>query len=446
VQAGSSVFEPILAALVTLSGGHVDLVLFLAYVLSAMLFLLGIYRLASPLFPGRVSAWSACLLAAASYTLPVAGTSLSIMDPYLTARSFSTPFSLFAIEAVLRGRTARSLLFTGLTCLLHPLMGLSLLLFEAVLFIFCRLPAHKRTAALAFLFVGLAAAFAAADTVAWLHPSTALYQHVVHTRSYLFLSRWKWYEYAGLLAPVLMAGYVSLHPATRPLIRATTSAIVVAGTSITVLCALFVGTSQSLLLARMQVMRTFHPIYLVGVVLLGGWLGALYERGLRITLLFPAVVAASLFGAQLFVYQGSIHLKLPGLTELNPWHQGFLWVNQHTPPHAVFAADPHMIELQSEGREGFRATAERSILADDKDGGVATLSPSLAATWTSQYQAQSNLAAETDNVRIQRLTPFGVTWLLLPPSAVTGFDCPYRNQALKVCRLPALQLAQREIK
>lgn len=442
VQAGSSLFEPLLAAAVSLSRGHVDLVLFLAYLLTSALFLLGVYRLASLLFARKTPVWFACLLAAAAYTLPVAGTSLAIMDPYLTARSFSTPFSLFAIEAVLRGRNKLALALAALTFLFHPLMGLCLLFFLAVLFLFCSVPAPRRKLPLLLLIAALSAAFVGADATASLHPSTALYRHVVLTRSYLFLVDWKWYEYIGLLAPVLIAAYVSIQPTTRPLVRATASAIVITGTALTVLCTLFVGPWQSLFLARMQAMRTFHPIYLMGVVLLGGWLGTLYARGFRATLIFPAVVAASLFAAQLFVYQGAVHLQFPGQLEPNPWHQGFLWVDHNTPAHAVFAADPHMIGIAQEGHEGFRATAERSILADDKDGGVATLSPALAAVWTAQYEAQSNLAAESDTARIARLTPFGVTWLLLPPSAATGFACPYRNRVLKVCRLGTLPAPQ----
>ena len=67
--------------------------------------------------------WGAVLLAACCFTLPVAGTSLSIMDPYVTARSFSTPLSLFALAAVLDEKWAASILWLALAALLHPLMA-----------------------------------------------------------------------------------------------------------------------------------------------------------------------------------------------------------------------------------------------------------------------------------------------------------------------------------
>ncbi len=43
----------------------------------------------------------------------------------------------------------------------------------------------------------------------------------------------------------------------------------------------------------------------------------------------------------------------------------------------------------------------------------------------------------TDAQRIFALAPLGATWLLLPPSAQTGFPCPYRNGVLQVCEITA---------
>ena len=45
------------------------------------------------------------------------------MDPYVTARSFSTPLSLFALAAVLDENWVESSLWLALTALLHPLMA-----------------------------------------------------------------------------------------------------------------------------------------------------------------------------------------------------------------------------------------------------------------------------------------------------------------------------------
>jgi hypothetical protein len=44
--------------------------------------------------------------------------------------------------------------------------------------------------------------------------------------------------------------------------------------------------------------------------------------------------------------------------------------------------------------------------------------------------------AETDAQRIAALRPLGVSWIVLESGAATAFDCPYRNAAVEVCRLP----------
>ncbi len=61
--------------------------LLLLHFLSAFLFLLGAQMLATRLFVSDKSRWSAVVIAGACFTLPVAGTALSVMDPYVTARS-----------------------------------------------------------------------------------------------------------------------------------------------------------------------------------------------------------------------------------------------------------------------------------------------------------------------------------------------------------------------
>ena len=119
-----SIFAHVLAAL--LRWGHISLpVLLLAcHAASIFLFLLGSWKVAARIFPGQPARWGAVLLAACCFTLPVAGTSLSIMDPYVTARSFSTPLMLFALAAVLDQQWIACALWLALAALLHPLMAM----------------------------------------------------------------------------------------------------------------------------------------------------------------------------------------------------------------------------------------------------------------------------------------------------------------------------------
>jgi hypothetical protein len=87
-----SIFAHVLAPL--LHWSSLPVLLLVCQVASIFLFLLGARRVATRIFPDRRMSWGAVLLSACCFTLPVAGTSLSIMDPYATARSFSTPLSL----------------------------------------------------------------------------------------------------------------------------------------------------------------------------------------------------------------------------------------------------------------------------------------------------------------------------------------------------------------
>ncbi len=80
------------------------------------------WRLSAILFTNPRAAWGATAALALTLSVPVAGTALVIADPYLTARSFSTPFSLLAVAAVLRGERWAALPWLLLTGYVHPQM------------------------------------------------------------------------------------------------------------------------------------------------------------------------------------------------------------------------------------------------------------------------------------------------------------------------------------
>ena len=198
---------------------------------------------------------------------------------------------------------------------------------------------------------------------------------------------------------------------------------------------LFVHRSGSFILARLQMLRAYQLIYLVGIVMAGGWLGKIALGKLRFLLLTPIVPMAAMYFAQRAEYAQSLHIETPWSVEANPWHQAFLWVKSNTPPDALFAANPDMMELPGEGHEGFRSISERSVLGSNKDEGVAVLSPALADTWTLQNQAQLGLDQDTDEMRMTKLKSLQVSWFLLSGDASTKFPCPFKNSAVQVCRL-----------
>ena len=114
----------------------------------------------------------------------------------------------------------------------------------------------------------------------------------------------------------------------------------------------------------------------------------------------------------------------------------FLWIRVHTPKDAVFATDPNYMARPGEDAHGFRAVAERSVLADYvKDSGPVSLFPKLAPEWQNQVRAQRGLDgfSPADFQRLVKQYP--VTWILTTQPGAPGMVCPYRNSELAVCRM-----------
>lgn len=430
-----SVFTHVLAWVVRLSHMPLSIVLLATYLVSIYAFLLGSWLVATRLFDRGPERWFAVCLAAACFTLPAAGTALVLMDPYVTARSFSTPLGLFAMAAVLDRRWALAALFVVLAGIMHPLMGL----YAAVLVILYALVDSGRPRGAAALgAVGIAVAGGMQLALRHVPVPHAYYEAVYSiTRAYFFPLMWRWYEDAGLVVPLVLLLAAMRRSCGR--IQALCRACVVLGTSSIIAAFLFVRPSGPFFLVRLQLLRSFHIIYLMGVLLLGGWLAktiAGRKGAVWMAALLLVAASAGLFAAQRATYPLSAHIEWPGAYPRNPWAQAYWWIRENTPQNALFAADPYLIFRDGVDQQGFRVTTERSLLADDKDQGVVmAMEPSIARLWAAQRDAQEGINTITDAERVQRLRPFGVTWLLLPSDAATAFPCPYRNAAAKVCRM-----------
>jgi hypothetical protein len=165
------------------------------------------------------------------------------------------------------------------------------------------------------------------------------------------------------------------------------------------------------------------------------------------------LVSGALFAGQRLTYPESSHVEWPGIKPRNQWLEAFLWIRDNTPGDAIFALDNDYIESPGEDAQGFRATAERSVVADwFKDGGIASSFPEAAALWWQGSTATAGLNQASDQQRLARLQPLGVTWIVLPVEpappappapasrgasrgAKTGFPCPFSNARVRVCRL-----------
>lgn len=427
-----SIFSHVLAMLATAFDLRLTYLLLTAYLVSAWLFLFACRRFAVRVFQSEPVSWVATLIATACFTLPVAGTALFVMDPYLSARSFSTPLSILAVTAALDRRWMWTGLWAILAVAMHPQMGVYAAGFITVLILVDR--GRWRTAVAVSV---LAVLGCGGLWLATLHtPVTAAYREAVLSRTYFFPGLWQWYEWVGLAAPLVLlaAGWRRCAPGSAA--RSIAAASVLVGTAACVAAFGFVHTQGPYLLARVQLLRSFQLIYDLGLILLGGWIGQVFSARHRwVSAALILIAAAGMFTAEVRMYPGSAHLEWPNSTPVNPWGQALVWIRTHTPENAVFAISPHLLASPAEDLPGFRALADRSVLVDNKDEGVASIFPDVAAAWKQRSEAVAQLATMSPAERAARLAPFGVQWLLLPPKSAASLSCPYRNAVVAVCRM-----------
>ena len=411
--------------------------LLLCYVASLWWMLYACWRLSRLLFTTPRGRAGAMLLMTATLTLPVAGSAIFILDPYLTARSFSTPLTLLAIACALERRWRAATICLLAAFVLHPLMAAYAVGYViALALVRARRWGALGGSAIAVMLIGLAASHAGA-----LLGASPAYRIATVSRDYFFLDKWEWFEIFGLFPPLVAAvAYLSRSQfrirSNYGLIAAVSLYV---GTLAILFAACYTRTDNSFLLARLQVLRSFQIIYILFFLLLGSLIGqyVLGRRWWAWAAGFSAV-AGLMFAVQLSLYPALKHLEWPWARTQNPWAQAFLWIRHNTPQDAYFALDPYYQQLPQEDTLGFRAMTERSVLPDwSKDGGVAAIDPALAQQWWNQVTQTKEFSRWNDQQRIQTLAPYGVDWVVLPASMATQFSCPYQNSAVRVCHLPA---------
>ena len=449
-QTRFSLFAPSLAGLVRFMGMGVMPWLFTVYVLSIWGTLYSAWLIALRCFESAEARYGAVAILALCMTAPAAGTSLLLVDPYVTARSLSTPLGLLAIAGSLdiisdfkqSSRVkVRALVLTGgslvIAAAMHPLMASYAAC--CVLLLVCASISNVLLRTLAFAGAALFALIVATlvQLLAPLQPPG--YATVAHTRYYWFLSAWQWYEIVGLIAPLLLLWAIArnatiLNERGRWLATMGVFAGLI-GLEISLLFAH--QSAHNYFIAMLQPLRIFHMIYIVMILLTGAILaGGFLERDpVRWTATF-LVLGALMFFVQIQTFPNSAHIELPWRSPANDWERGFAWIRNNTPPDAGFAIDAHYIESAGEDAQSFRAAAERSSIPDyTKDGGIAAIDPALTPEWMAGEKIQTGLATMSDDQRRTRLGWAHVQWLVLPETSATTFDCPYQNKSMKVCRI-----------
>jgi len=427
-QMKSSLFIAALAGSIRCTGLPVAWALFLWHLGATFLVLLGCWRVAVACFNTAAARWAGVLLVTVLLTLPVAGTSLFLVDSYLHPRALATGAILMALAACLRKSWIACVGWLIAAVLMHPLMalfGISLMVFVGVE-PWARWQTAKPLTAL-LLPLGLGG-----------HPSQA-WKEAILDRRYYFPLKWTWYEWVGLLAPVLLVwwfGRIARRQQMAMLERLATRLVAFAGFQFAVgaLMTMLPGTEQA---AALQPMRWLHIFYFLFLVMAGGLLGQflLHGKPWRWLALFVPL-AGIMFWAQHDSFRTSDHLEWPGRSARNPWAKAFLWSAANTPRDAVFAIEPDYMKLHGEESYGARGLGMRSLLAEDeKDPGAATVFPGLAPLWQEQVHAQRGIERFDGEQFHQLHVRYGVSWVVLPATARVPLGCVYRNEAAEVCRV-----------
>jgi len=422
-----TLFPNFIAASVRLSHLPLEVVLFFWQLTSIFLLLLACWQLAGKCFADSKGRWAGVAMVAALLTLPVAGTALYIMDEYINPRNLTAFAAIFAITRFIEKRYFQTGLFLVFAAVIHPLMSVFALSYCAVLL--CIRGFDRRFASRALLLpFGI-----------WFDPPSPAYHQVALSHPYFYLLRWHWYEWLGVLAPMALLWRFNRVAGSRQLRNLD---LLCRSLIVFQLVYLFAGVVLTIparfeSLARLQPMRSLYLLYVLFLLFAGGLLGEylLKNRVWRWAALFVPL-CVGMFAAQRALFPASAHIEWPGASPRNQWVQAFQWVRSNTPRDAVFALDPSHMSIPGEDENGFRAIAQRSMLADaGKDGGVVTMFPGLAEEWLRQVEAQRGWKTfrMEDFRRLKQ--EYGVNWVVLQRPSALDLDCPYENAAVLVCRV-----------
>lgn len=424
--------------------GHMSLpwALFLWQAASFFLFFYACWKLMSRVFESRIAAWAGLGLVAVLSTMPVAGTALYLMDPFLNPRNIVAFAQIFAVLRIVERRYVQAAVFLAFGLSVQPLMTAFAVTFCLLTLVLDQWSAvrspeelrqQERTPVAPALLL-----FGTFDGL--FKPPTEAYDLVASNHRYQFLSRWTWYEMLGAIAPIFIFwGFARIARARqRPYLELLSRSLMVYG-AIYFVAGLIVSVPHRLeVFSLLQPMRSLQLLYMLMILLGGGLLGefVLRKHAWRWIALFLPLSAGMCF-AQRALFPATPHVEWPGAKPGNPWEQAFQWVHDNTPEDAIFAIDPNYMGIDGEDAQGFRAIAQRSQLADDgKDSGVVELFPQLGDTWLAQVKAQRGIEQfhRADFMKLEQ--NFGASWAILRQPGHTDLDCPYKNATVMVCRLP----------
>jgi hypothetical protein len=437
-EARLTIYPNLMAESVRISHASLDEVLLFWHVVTIFLLLLACWRLSGQLFEQASARWGGVALVAALLTLPVAGTSLYVMDEYVGPRSIAVFCAAFAVDSALKRRYLAVALWTILAAPIHPLMsvfGLSLVAVIVWLQHFGGIQGMRR-----ILQRAPALPMVLPSGLSLGYPSQT-YQRLIQDQTYLFLLKWEWYKWLGIFGPLVLFWWFHRIARKHAMVK-----LELLCRSLMLYEAVYFGVAVAFTvppglvgLVRFQPLRSLQLVYLflylVGGGLLGQWV--LRDKAWRWMILFVPL-CAGMFYSQRVIYASTPHIEWPWTEPANDWLRTFAWIRKNTPTDAVFALDPNHMRLPVEDHHGFRALAERSKLADaNKDRSQTILFPDLplAEECAAQIHALNgwNNFSLADFQKLKK--SYGVTWVVVAQPGALGLSCPYQNQTLEVCRI-----------
>ena len=422
-----TLFPELIAASIRITQLRPTFAFFLWHLTSIFLLLYACWELAAKCFHKELSRYTCVLSVAALLTLPIAGTALYIMDQYLNPRNLAAFACVLAVAKMVDKKYIATSLLLILGLSMHPLMG-------AFASCFCFLLFHvdKYKIELGFI-AGLL-------PLGLLDPPGYAYHRVAVAHSYFYPLRWHWYEWCGVIGPILFLAWFGHLARLRRMdnLALVCRTLVIYQILFTIIALIISGPQRLEMLVRLQPMRSLFLLYILVILFSGGLLCelALKDHWWRWIVLFLPL-CAMMFYAQRALFPNSMHIEWPGVKQRNLWGQAFEWIQRNTPPDAVFALDPEYMNISGEDEISFRALAQRSTLADEgKDRGAVSMFPALADEWLRQVRAQRGWQSFQlqDFRRLQ--AEYGVGWVVLQQPALRDLRCPYQNQAVAVCTIP----------
>jgi hypothetical protein len=418
------------------------------HLISLFLILWASSRIARTLFDDERAKWASVALVAAMFTLPVAGTALTLVDQYLHPRALATAFILIAVERILVGKRWQAILLLILSFTMHPIMaamGVSFCFFLTLTtadhlqnwLIRREIVAREKTPQK----VASGFALASAIPLSWVFDSpNPSWRKALDAKDYLHLSRWAWYEWLGTLAPIFLFWVLwrlAIHRKEKALSRFSL-AVFLFGVFQFSFALILESTPALIRFLPLQPMRFLHLIYFFLVLTGGSLLGKLVlKTAIWRWAMFLLAINGSMFYAQRQLFSESPHFELPAQPTGNSWLQAFDWIRQNTPTNAYFALGAGYMGQPGEDYHSFRALAERSQLADaNKDTAVVGQVPQLAPAWDRQVAAQKDWQsfqlADFERLKAE----FGVDWVVVKYPQPVGLACNWHNSTLAVCQVP----------